>query len=192
MSMSCHHIDLFMMHTSFFRDLFTYLEDRLTQSTVNSIDIEELCPFGCNKKQAAFVFITLLGNEQFHFILRCSLDLTKIIKSLEWCLRSTLFIFRGEIYQQSEGVAIESPVSPVVANLFTHSLESSVILNSEVDFYFIHQNTINQCDSVHIKWNCSLPNNVMNTNAACFLLHPNGQSSSMSIKLTIDCVNRSS
>ncbi|KAH8856186.1 ubiquitin-activating enzyme E1 C [Schistosoma japonicum] len=40
--------------------LWRYLEDRLTQSTVNSIDIEELCPFGCNKKEAAFVFITLL------------------------------------------------------------------------------------------------------------------------------------
>ena len=44
---------------------------------------------------------------------------SKEISSLvEICLRSTFFTFRGSIYEQMEGVAMGSPLSPVVTNLF--------------------------------------------------------------------------
>ncbi|TNN20147.1 hypothetical protein EWB00_005224, partial [Schistosoma japonicum] len=60
--------------------LWRYLEDRLTQSTTNSIDIEELCPFGCNKKQAAFVFITLLDNDDLNAVD----DSDKLVTDDDW------------------------------------------------------------------------------------------------------------
>ncbi|CAH8464949.1 unnamed protein product [Schistosoma rodhaini] len=62
--------------------------------------------------------------------LRCPLDPSEFIKCLELCLRSTLFIFRGDLYRQKEGIAMGSPVSPIVANLFMHSLETSAIARS--------------------------------------------------------------
>ncbi|VDP77728.1 unnamed protein product [Schistosoma mattheei] len=62
--------------------------------------------------------------------LHCPLDPPEVIKCLELCLRSTLFIFRGHLYRQKEGIAIGSPVSPIVANLFMHTLETSAIARS--------------------------------------------------------------
>ncbi|CAH8531525.1 unnamed protein product [Schistosoma margrebowiei] len=40
--------------------LWRYLHSQLIESNSCSIDIENLCPLGCSKKQAAFVFMTLL------------------------------------------------------------------------------------------------------------------------------------
>ena len=37
---------------------------------------------------------------------------------VEFCLRSTFFSFQGIIYEQVDGVAMGSPLSPVIANLF--------------------------------------------------------------------------
>ena len=37
---------------------------------------------------------------------------------LEFCLKSTYFSFQGKYYEQVEGVAMGSPVSPIVANLY--------------------------------------------------------------------------
>jgi hypothetical protein len=39
-------------------------------------------------------------------------------KLAEVCLRSTFFSFEGEFYEQTSGVAMGSPLSPIVANLF--------------------------------------------------------------------------
>ena len=37
---------------------------------------------------------------------------------LDFCLKSTYFSFQGRFYEQTEGVVIGSPISPIVANLF--------------------------------------------------------------------------
>ena len=42
---------------------------------------------------------------------------------LEFCLKNTYFKFNGEFYEQKEGAAMGSPISPVVANLFMEDLE---------------------------------------------------------------------
>lgn len=47
----------------------------------------------------------------------------EIANLVEICLRSTIFVFRGEIYEQTEGVTMGSPLSPVVTNLFMEHLE---------------------------------------------------------------------
>nr|CAH8834105.1 unnamed protein product [Trichobilharzia regenti] len=59
---------------------------------------------------------------------RCPLNPDEIMKVLELCLKSTLFTFRGVLYRQIGGIAMGSPVSPLVANLFMHSLETNAIM----------------------------------------------------------------
>ena len=43
------------------------------------------------------------------------------------CLRSTFFSFQGEFYEQTIGVAMGSPLSPVVANLFMEKFEKEAL-----------------------------------------------------------------
>ena len=59
-------------------------------------------------------------------------DANKVIKDLTdyerdelvgLCLRSTFFSFQGELYEQTCGVAIISPLSPIIANLFMEKFE---------------------------------------------------------------------
>ena len=46
---------------------------------------------------------------------------------VELCLRSTYFSFQGQIYEQTEGVAMGSPLSPIVANIFMEYFEEKSI-----------------------------------------------------------------
>jgi hypothetical protein len=51
-------------------------------------------------------------------------------KLVEICLKSTFFSFQNEIYEQTCGVAMGSPLSLVVANLFMEDLESKSLASS--------------------------------------------------------------
>ncbi|MCY6488407.1 reverse transcriptase domain-containing protein, partial [Actinobacillus pleuropneumoniae] len=46
---------------------------------------------------------------------------------VEICLTSTFFSFEGELFEQTCGVAMGSPLSPVVANLFMEDFESKAL-----------------------------------------------------------------
>ena len=47
---------------------------------------------------------------------------------LEFCLKSTYFSYQGQHYQQLEGAAMGSPISPIVANLFMEDFEQKAIV----------------------------------------------------------------
>ncbi|XP_059066412.1 uncharacterized protein LOC131857721 [Cryptomeria japonica] len=47
----------------------------------------------------------------------------EIASLVELCLRSTFFAFQGIIYEQVDGVAMGSPLSPVIANIFMEHFE---------------------------------------------------------------------
>ena len=49
---------------------------------------------------------------------------------LEFCLKNTYFSFQGRFYEQTEGAAMGSPISPIVANLFIEDLEIQAINTS--------------------------------------------------------------
>ena len=53
---------------------------------------------------------------------RTSMTIKQIISQLEFCLNSTNFVFQGQYYQQVEGAAMGSPLSPIVANIFYGAL----------------------------------------------------------------------
>ena len=58
---------------------------------------------------------------------RTSMSVLHISWLLEFCLRSTYFLFQGKFYQQLEGTAMGSPISPIIANLFMEDLETRAL-----------------------------------------------------------------
>ena len=58
---------------------------------------------------------------------RTKLTATDIISLLKFVLETTYFQFGGVFYQQKFGVAMGSPVSPIVVNLFMEDLEQKII-----------------------------------------------------------------
>ena len=62
--------------------------------------------------------------------LRTTITVMHISCLLQFCLRNTYFSFQGRFYEQTEGVAMGSPISPIVANLFMEDLEVQVIKTS--------------------------------------------------------------
>ena len=50
-----------------------------------------------------------------------------IILLLEFCLKNTYFSFQGQFFEQVEGTAMGSSVSPIVANLYMEYLEQKAL-----------------------------------------------------------------
>ena len=62
---------------------------------------------------------------------RTDLTVQEILSLLKFCLQSTYFTFREEFYHLTDGVAMGSPISSVVANLFMEVFESEAIEKAE-------------------------------------------------------------
>ena len=58
---------------------------------------------------------------------RTVLAVSDIILLLEFCLKNTYFFFQGHFYEQVEGAAMGSSVSPIVANLYMEYLEQKAL-----------------------------------------------------------------
>ena len=58
---------------------------------------------------------------------RTVMEVEDIILLLEFCLKNTYFSFQGQFYEQVEGAAMGSPVSPIVANLYMEYLEQKAL-----------------------------------------------------------------
>ena len=46
---------------------------------------------------------------------------------MEFCFKNTYFSFQGQFYEQVEGAAMGSPVSPIVANLYMEYFEQKAL-----------------------------------------------------------------
>ena len=51
------------------------------------------------------------------------MSIDNIISLLEFCITSTYFSFQGKFYEQVEGAAMGSPLSPIVANIYMENFE---------------------------------------------------------------------
>ena len=58
---------------------------------------------------------------------RTVLAVNDILLLFEFCLKNTYFSFQDQFYEQVEGVAMGSPVSPIVANLYMEYLEQKAL-----------------------------------------------------------------
>ena len=54
---------------------------------------------------------------------RTSMSLPQITSLLEFCLTNTYFLFQGKYYEQVQGAAMGSPISPLIANIFMEEFE---------------------------------------------------------------------
>ena len=61
---------------------------------------------------------------------RTPMAIQHIISLLEFCLRSTCFVFEGQYYEQTEEAAMGSPLSPIVANIFMEDFEIKALQTS--------------------------------------------------------------
>ena len=55
------------------------------------------------------------------------MEVSDIILLLEFCLKNAYFSFQDQFYEQVEGAAMGSPVSPIVANLYMEYLEQKAL-----------------------------------------------------------------
>ena len=60
--------------------------------------------------------------------LRTNMTVNHICCLLEFCLKNTYFQFKGRYYEQTDGAAMGSPISPIVANLCMEDLEVQAIM----------------------------------------------------------------
>ena len=58
---------------------------------------------------------------------RTVMGIDDIILLLKFCLKNTYFSFQGQFFEQVEGAAMGSPVSPIVANLYMEYLEQKAL-----------------------------------------------------------------
>ena len=54
---------------------------------------------------------------------RTSMSIAQITSLLEFCLTNTYFLFQGKYYEQVQGAAMGSPISPLIANIFMEEFE---------------------------------------------------------------------
>ena len=80
--------------------------------------------------QPALIFIEKLLEEKPGLLERTSMTVKNIICLLEFCLRSTYFTFQNQYYEQVEGAAMHSPISPIVASLYMENFETRPISTS--------------------------------------------------------------
>ena len=62
--------------------------------------------------------------------LRTTMAVKHISYLLQFCLENTYFSFQSRFYEQTQGAAMGSPISPIVANLFMEDLEVQAINTS--------------------------------------------------------------
>ncbi|XP_026726667.1 uncharacterized protein LOC113493068 [Trichoplusia ni] len=57
---------------------------------------------------------------------------TGYVESITYCLKSGYFLWRGDFYLQIDGVAMGSPLAPVVANIFMEWFEEKALESANV------------------------------------------------------------
>ena len=80
--------------------------------------------------EPALKIIEKLLKEDHSLQSRTTMSIQHIMDLLGLCLRSTYFTFRGKFYEQVEGAAMGSPISPIVANLYMEEFEIRAIQSS--------------------------------------------------------------
>ena len=58
---------------------------------------------------------------------RTVMEVDDIILLLEFCLKNPYFSFQDQFYEQIEGAAMGTPVSPIVAHLYMEYLEQKAL-----------------------------------------------------------------
>ena len=105
------------------------LDLRLTRNEIMvSFDVESL--FTSVPIKEAMKIIEKRLKEDANLQDRTPISVVDIMKLLEFCLTTTYFRFRNIFYKQIEGLAMGSPISPVVANIYMEEFENQALQSS--------------------------------------------------------------
>lgn len=61
---------------------------------------------------------------------RTNIPAVAICELTELCLRATYFKYKDQFFEQVDGMAMDSPLSPIVANLYMEKLESKALTSA--------------------------------------------------------------
>ena len=112
------------------RDFIQQIQDIKLQEDqcIMSYDVKAL--FTSVPIQPAIDVIKKMLEEDGELQKRINMSVQHIISLQEFCLRSTYFTFHDRLYEQQEGAAMGSPISPIVAYLFMEDFEKNAIQSS--------------------------------------------------------------
>ena len=97
---------------------------------MTTYDVPELLTSVPKKSAITIIRSTLELDSELHT--RTPMKVEHIISLQEFCLKTTSFQFQGRFFEQLQGAAMGSSISPIVANLFMEDFEIKTI-NSAVD-----------------------------------------------------------
>ena len=80
--------------------------------------------------------------------LRTNLSVLELIRLLEFCLNATYMTFRGQVFQQTYGTAMGSPVSVSVANIVMEDVEERALASYEIQLPFWKRYVDDICTAV--------------------------------------------
>ena len=86
---------------------------------------------------------------------RTVLSVQSIIELLGFCLHNKYFSFQNKFYEQVEGAAMGSPVSPIVVNLYMEHFERKALRSTSnpprfvSDFWMTHGSSNNKLTNKH-------------------------------------------
>ena len=109
------------------QNTYNFIHHIQDDQCIMSYDVKAL--FTSVPIQPAISVITKLSEDQ-ELQQRTSLSVDNITSLLEFCLKSTYFTFQDRYFEQQEGSAMGSPVSPIVANLYMEDFEVKAINSS--------------------------------------------------------------
>ena len=116
-----------MYHIHNTQDFIQQIKDIKLQKDQCMVSFDVKALFTSVPIRPAINTIKKLLEEDPEFQKRTTLSVTNIIRLLEYCLTSTYFIFQGRFYEQQDGAAMGSPISPIVANLYMEKFEKIAI-----------------------------------------------------------------
>ena len=93
-----------------------------------SFDVKALYTSLPIERTVKIVRTKLEGDESLSESTPLSVD--EVLKLLELCLKSTYFSFRKKFFHLKDGVAMGSPVSSIVANIFMEDFEERVMADA--------------------------------------------------------------
>ena len=99
------------------------------QECIVSYDVKAL--FTSVPTKSAVNIIKQLLEDDKELQQRTTMTVQNIICLLEFCLNNTNFIFQGNYYEQTEGAAMGSPLSPIIANIYMEAFEKQAISTAQ-------------------------------------------------------------